>query len=73
MEYVYAFAVLSFALSYFLGWILNSIISLLIRHFRPAEKNIKPALKTRASWAFFTGTIIFIIWVIVILRNVKMH
>jgi len=73
MDTVYIFAVLSFILAVFLGWLLNSFICFLLKYSRPGYQNVKPTLKARVSYAFFTGTIIFIFWVVVILRNVEMH
>lgn len=73
MDAVYLFSVLSFIVAFFLGWLLNSLIYSLIKIIRPRNNNLKPTLKTRAAYAFFTGTIIFIIWVVVVLRNVEMH
>jgi len=73
MDTVYLFAVLSFIVSFLIGWLLNSLIFVLIKYSRPGNQNVKPTLKARASYAFFTGTIIFIFWVVVVLRNIEMH
>ncbi len=73
MDTVYLFAIISFITAVLLGWLLNSLIFLLVKYFRSGPNRLKPAFKTRAAYAFFTGTIIFIFWVVVVLRNVEMH
>jgi len=73
MGTVYIFAVISFIIAVFLGWLLNSFICFLLKYFRPGYQNVKPTLKARVSYAFFTGAIIFIFWVVVVFLNVEMH
>ncbi len=73
MNTVYLFAVLSFIIAVLFGWLINSLIYLLIKYFSPGPKRLKPTLRARAAYAFFTGTLIFIFWVVVVLRNVEMH